>query len=514
MKVSEEKLEDAIGNIQEVILPRAENIRESVESLEYPSDDPIFPEGGKIDFSQYIDNIESGMNASKMAVELFLAAYRGANSDAQDKADELGSAIDDIDINNNGNLSAYGIDPEFAEILEKFGIDKNIFENCDLNNQPKIIKDESGKARRVDYNGLSIYSNGEYVDNISGLKGKLGKDKITYKFDRPEDMNDIDEEYVESLRKKGYSEDFAKMLYHMGIDENTLDGDTVKVIKDEHGEVRYIRFDEGLDLYNDGRFADVRTGNEGKINIGNTIDFEVTVDQMKDFKYMDAAMAEYLERNDTSVKEVNEQLRNTVLDAGPGTRDGAVAAMLGLVNAISAYDMKLPYISSTGAGGTASGKYGEYGVSPDWGTYSKDGWTSAHYNGHVYHQTGLDCSGVVAWAMHNGGYEYENKSSWELYDLGEKHEMKDGGFVGQPGDLVWRAEHIGMIVETDENGYVIAEEIGDDSKHEIAPKGEGLMLTRVKFNGNDTTTEKTFTHIIDMSEYYDNDDNKDLDYFK
>jgi len=209
----------------------------------------------------------------------------------------------------------------------------------------------------------------------------------------------------------------------------------------------------------------------------------------------------FLNEKGSSVQAFNLSIKQAVMASGPGTRAGVVAAANALINGLSQYGVKLPYISSTGASGTASGKYKEYGVASDWGKTGS--WYSAVYN-NTYTQTGLDCSGFVSWAIYNAGYVYgyngqECNSVCYLRNIGVSHDF--ASFRGQPGDLVVENGHIGMIIGVSDSEYSVAEEHGGDN---------GLEVTHYSFNN----PRGQFTHILDMTEYYSNSSNMNLSYYQ
>ena len=205
----------------------------------------------------------------------------------------------------------------------------------------------------------------------------------------------------------------------------------------------------------------------------------------------------FLGEKGTTIAAFNSSIKQAVVTAGPGTREGVVAAANALINGLSQYGVKLPYISSTGASGTASGKYEGYGAAPDWG---KNGsWYSGYYR-RTYYQAGLDCSGLVSWAIHNGGYKYEGLNSGGfLSHVGTSHSF--ASFRGKPGDLVVKDGHIGLILDVTDTEYIVAEEHGGEN---------GLEVTHYTF-GN---PKGQFTHILDMTEYYSNSANMDLAYYQ
>lgn len=202
----------------------------------------------------------------------------------------------------------------------------------------------------------------------------------------------------------------------------------------------------------------------------------------------------FLNENGTSVDSFNQSIKQAVVAAGPGTRAGVVASVNALVNGLSQYGIKLPYVSSVDS--QDRGKYRSYGVDPQWGTNGS--YHSSYYH-HTYTQLGLDCSGLVSWAIHNGGFKYlELNSSGFKNNVGTLHSY--GTFKGQPGDLLVVDGHIGIIVGVTDSQYIIAEEHGWQN---------GLEITY-----HSLTSDSNFKYVIDMTSYYSNSSNMDLSYYQ
>lgn len=207
-------------------------------------------------------------------------------------------------------------------------------------------------------------------------------------------------------------------------------------------------------------------------------------------------LSKFLAEKGSSVDSLNASIKQAVVAAGPGTRAGVVAAANALVNGLSQYGVKLPYISSISSD-SSLGKYKGYGVDSKWGTVGN--WYSNVY-GRPYNQQGLDCSGLVSWALHNGGFNYlEYNSGGYLDNIGVSHSF--ASFRGQPGDLVVKYGHIGIIVGVTDSEYLVAEEHGGEN---------GLEITHYTFNN----PREQFTHILDMTSYYSNSSNLDLSYYQ
>lgn len=207
-------------------------------------------------------------------------------------------------------------------------------------------------------------------------------------------------------------------------------------------------------------------------------------------------LSRFLSEKGTSVDAFNQSIKQAVIAAGPGTRAGVVASVNALVNGLSQYGVKLPYISSISSDGSL-GKYKGYGVDPVWGT--KGTWYSGVYHRN-YYQKGLDCSGLVSWAIHNGGYKYLGYNSGGFLDnIGVSHSF--ASFRGQPGDIVVKYGHVGIIIGVTDSEYLVAEEHGGEN---------GLEITHYTFSN----LRNQFTHILDMNGYYSNSSNMDLSYYQ
>jgi hypothetical protein len=232
-----------------------------------------------------------------------------------------------------------------------------------------------------------------------------------------------------------------------------------------------------------------------------------------DTKFLKYEFSDFLEEKGTSTEEFNSAIKSMVMDAGPGTREGVVAAIQALVKGMSQYDVKLPYISSID-GDPSHGKYTGYGVSDDWG---KNVNLHSSTYGRYYNQEGLDCSGLVSWALHNGGYKYNSIASTSYDGKSKAYEnisekISCNNYVGEPGDLLWHHGHIAMIVDKTENGnYLVAEENGGEN---------GLIVSEYTTSGKPVTNNPSdprrgsFSHVIKMDDYYNNEGNLDLDFFE
>lgn len=187
----------------------------------------------------------------------------------------------------------------------------------------------------------------------------------------------------------------------------------------------------------------------------------------------------------SSIDEMNQYIFSQVEKSGISTRNGVVTAASSLISGIyNKTGYKLPYEL------LPSGKYSGYGIDPNWGTNT--GRTD-------YPLNGLDCSGFVSWAIHNGGFAYDVKSAKGWGDAGTKRSWSKGitDNTAQPGDLIYNAPasengttgHIRMIIEVTSDGYVVAEASG---------KNNGVRINTISF------TSTGSYYLVNMTDYYNN----------
>ncbi len=194
--------------------------------------------------------------------------------------------------------------------------------------------------------------------------------------------------------------------------------------------------------------------------------------------------------NRDNLNKLNDELKNKINSAGLGTREAVVAAARYL---ISESGVKVPY--------WYGGKTAVKGFDPEWGCgkaiTDKTG-TDVQPPGSI-HPFGLDCSGLVAWAIHNAGFKYNtikhgsaNQKNFtnQLVTINSNNLKKV-----KPGDLAWREKHIGVIVSVNPSKceYTVAEAQG--AKY-------GINLT------TNSCYKNRFSHIVLMDQYYNNSNNK------
>ncbi len=217
---------------------------------------------------------------------------------------------------------------------------------------------------------------------------------------------------------------------------------------------------------------------------------------------INTTLSEALRARGSSVREYNEYILESVIEAGVGTRSGAVAAALSLVWTLyDSYGIRLPYTmcgqhycSNLFMYGTGSNvnrnALSFYGVDPNWGvslgTY--------YYGSYKYTNYGPDCSGFVSWVLHNGGVRLNSvftvyANAYLSLDMGPRYAVASS-FVGQPGDIMTTNSHVLFIVGVDEGNrlYYVAHASGGSS---------GVKISTISFSD-------TSHYIIDMTDYYNN----------
>lgn len=197
-----------------------------------------------------------------------------------------------------------------------------------------------------------------------------------------------------------------------------------------------------------------------------------------------------LERNGSSVEELNEKIQMAAEYYGVGTRKATVAAAMTLIGSVAEMGYRLPYFWG--------GKWAKIGINPNWGTPRLA--TSCNFH---YFETqeevdaciernpywAMDCSGFVNWSVIQGKQqiisqgETNNGKTISLNSSTADHAVCDiGDALGCPG-------HIVLVVGLDDenNRYIIAEE------------STGLELDSVPYNGR----KGEGYHCIKLDEYPD-----------
>lgn len=176
----------------------------------------------------------------------------------------------------------------------------------------------------------------------------------------------------------------------------------------------------------------------------------------------------FLASQGTSLEEFNNLIASNVENTGYGTDAGVVAAAVTLIAELgNNYDVRIPYFWGGGHGQMITGAEGNWGSNQ----------CRASANGRIYDYCGLDCSGFVAWAIWNGGFNIAARVTGQFQALpgAERVSLNSSSAVLAPGDLLESNSHIVLVVGVDEetNEYICAEASGYTT---------GVLFTRRPFS--------------------------------
>ncbi len=239
---------------------------------------------------------------------------------------------------------------------------------------------------------------------------------------------------------------------------------------------------------------EVTISRKGFIGNIDNLEIKTTLDS-KPLSGTGIRLDQFLSSNGSSMEELNDYVRSSVEYQGVGTRAGVVAAGVSLINFLyDGYKVRIPY--------WYGGKYQKIGVDPTIGAYDPSMMTP---NGNVYYYRGFDCSGFVSWALRNGGYMVEYRTTNRIFNkYGTDYcNVNDSSCIGQPGDLIDSPRcHVQLIVHTDEarGKYIIAESTG---KYGVIMREWGMH------QGHCGGAE---TYILHMDDFYENSANVDPNY--
>lgn len=163
-------------------------------------------------------------------------------------------------------------------------------------------------------------------------------------------------------------------------------------------------------------------------------------------------LGSYLEKNNSSLEELNNYISESVNKSGYGTRNGVITAAISSINYLyDNFNIKLPYYWG--------GKYTSKGFSSDFGKYISNPPESR--GGNLYYYKSFDCSGFVQWAIINGGFKNPGTGT-SNYDssFSDKCSISSSDCIGAPGDLINSPNgHVELIlgVDVDKQLYYVAE---------------------------------------------------------
>ena len=204
------------------------------------------------------------------------------------------------------------------------------------------------------------------------------------------------------------------------------------------------------------------SGTSGNIDYG---DYELSSDGDE---ILHESLDSFLASQGTSLEEFNNLIASNVENSGYGTDAGVVAAAVTLIAELgNNYDVKIPYFWGGGHGQMITGAEGNWGSNQ----------CRASANGRIYDYCGLDCSGFVAWAIWNGGFNIAARVTGQFQDLpgAERVSLSSSSAVLAPGDLLESNSHIVLVIGVDEetNEYICAEASGYTT---------GVLFTRRPFS--------------------------------
>ena len=202
-------------------------------------------------------------------------------------------------------------------------------------------------------------------------------------------------------------------------------------------------------------------------------------------------ITEFLASRGSSIDQYNDFIKESVDDAGFGTREGVVTAAVSLINFLyDNFQTKLPYYW----GGEAQ----QYGLPSYIGAERA---SSKSPGGNIYYYRSFDCSGFVSWAIKNGGYKFSRLATggFDSKFSSDSCDITSSSCKGQPGDLINSAAcHVQMIVAVDEenNKYIVAESTG-----------AGVIMQ--PWGMHQTNCSSSPTKILHLDNFYNNQSNVD-----
>lgn len=196
------------------------------------------------------------------------------------------------------------------------------------------------------------------------------------------------------------------------------------------------------------------------------------------------ALPTALSKKGYSIYDLNACIYNRVMEAGPGTRYGVVAAGYGLIDCT--YSMLGAVLPYNHEGGKVEGNYcavnseicGKLGVSSKWG--SKGGVCGRDANGNVREdcRLGLNCATFVGWALCNGGMDMCTKRSAGAYS------MASTTYFPEADGVIITGNNVKYFSGNNLTGYGAATLV-----RMIKP---GDVIARIRVNDNDGSSQHVF----------------------
>lgn len=247
-----------------------------------------------------------------------------------------------------------------------------------------------------------------------------------------------------------------------------------------------------------------------------SIDISGSINDTSDTSLKGTSIADKLASNGTNIDAVNAQMLDTIMKSTPGTRTAVVNAGKFLLNTFAAYNTKVPYMFSGGNKDVIgnNGKYvakanmSYYGINPYFGATLKD--PVVRSDSLIYYHSGLDCSGFVHWALHNGGLDipyldtktYINEAGKYHITLKGVDEARNQNSI-QIGDVLVKNDggknhHAALIVDFDNESITVLEEVGN-----------GLQARKRVYSNSKDMEYLSIFKVADMSYWYDNASHSD-----
>lgn len=312
------------------------------------------------------------------------------------------------------------------------------------------------------------------------------------------------EEVIENSEKPQKEEKACEVKDHykvyLGIDE-------VYVLDD----IGYLSDDETIASVKTNRVTGHKVGKTVLTKDCNTYEVEVT----------DMITAPYISKDKPALpcgrytKEENdyldEILKTKIAERGYGTRAGVVQAARFLTLQFP-YHMnyfnengRLPYCDGEGRYYHEGLYLSEYKIADiSKRVRGANTWGCPIYciaRG-TYLKNSMDCSGFVSWAILNGGFDPGDIGAgpapnvFDLSDLGEKRRITAESLDEiRNGDLLSANGHIAMLIGMKDGEYYVAESNYGIDVRVISYTKEELIRT-------------SFTHWVDMDEFYGHNDGK------
>ena len=187
-------------------------------------------------------------------------------------------------------------------------------------------------------------------------------------------------------------------------------------------------------------------------------------------------LKEVLEKNGSSVEELEQKIHNAVYAQGVGTREAAVAAGMTLYEEIAKYGYAIKY--------DWGGKLHTLGVNGSWGEKMTPQYCGSHprpsYCRSTYIYKGFDCTGFVDWAISQA----RQKVGSHIYDDGTYTSLNSQKAVCQIGDTLESNSHAVLIVGIDESrkSYVVLESTPQKMKTSYYSFGKsGYWCNKIKY---------------------------------